>query len=98
MIGKLISYIGLLFMINSPITLLLYNTVLIHYPDESFPRDVLGFPVPISESLNIPGINFIYTFIQRLISIHGAIAFILAGTLFVIGSALVNYIENNELL
>lgn len=74
-------------MISGIIFLLIHSFVVTGNPDESFSRDLFGFPIPHPPVWTsfIPYLGSFLGFIFELFSIHGLIGVVISGVLLYIG-------------
>ena len=89
---KLFEIIGILFILSGIVFLLIHSFIVTASPDESFSRDLFGFPIPQPPvwTSYIPYAGHVIGLIFELFSLHGLIGTGIAGILFYIGSLFMN--------
>lgn len=97
-VKKLLQSLGMLFIIGGIVFLLIHSFVVTGSSDESFARDVFGFPIPhppIWVSY-IPYLGFFIGIVFEFLSTHGLVGVVISGILFGIGGLLVGLAPKEE--
>lgn len=84
---KIFRGLGILLMVCGLIFLMAYSSLVTGSPDESFSRDLFGFPIPHPPVWTsfIPYLGSFLGLIFALFSIHGLIGVAISGVLLSIG-------------
>lgn len=95
---KLFQVVGTVFMISGIIFLLIHLFIVTGSPDESFARDIFGFPIPHPPiwTSHIPYLGFFIGIIFELFSIHGLVGLAISGMLLYIGGFLMSFSERKN--
>ena len=85
-------------MFSGIIFLLIHFFVITADPNESFSRDIFGFPIPHPPlwTSYVPYLGFFIGIIFEFSSIHGLIGIVASGTLFCVGSFLMGLGEKEK--
>lgn len=89
---KLFRTLGVLFVISGIVFLLIHSFVVTSSPNESFARDLFGFPIPHPPlwTSYIPYLGGFLRIIFEFLSIHGFIGIVISGVLLYVGSLLIS--------
>jgi hypothetical protein len=89
---KIFQTLGTFFIVSGVIFLLIHSFIVTGNSDESFARDLFGFPIPHPPvwTSYIPYLGSFLGFIFEFLSIHGLIGIAVSGTLFCVGGFLIS--------
>lgn len=95
---KLFEVLGALFMIGGFIFILTHSFIVTVSPDESFARDLFGFPIPHPPvwTSYIPYLGSLLGFTFEFFSMHGLVGLVISGVLLCIGIYLIGFGNSKE--
>lgn len=95
---KIFQALGMLFIIGGIIFLLVHSFIVTGNSNESFARDILGFPIPHPPlwTSYVPYMGFFLGIIFEFFSIHGLVGIVIFGVFICVGGFLVSLSNQKE--